>query len=237
MENENKNPEFNAEQPEGAAAVESTKAPDTESETGNDTQGPADTPGDDKGCEAVTVVIIARNEQYAELMARSVKKNLIGANVDIHVVSGANLCNTDVATLLQHLPHVETERIILMTDGMIVLNPVTIYEVGVHKTGTMAEMLPSLMHKSVLEELLPEMQEYRPYANIAATYLAAVLPDVNPVTLRKWSEESWLLPLTSKNPPIQAIEQWAKTQCFMYVSPDSWTPDVVAFLNDRFSEA
>lgn len=242
-EDESKNAQTAAEQPENTQPVETAETPDTIAQTGDAVERPDNTPRDDKGCEAVTVVIIARDEKHGELMARSVKANLIGADADIHLVTDEHLKDTDAETLLAHLPYVETERLILMTDGMVILNPVTIYEIGCRR-GELTEKgvtvgenhTPKLMHKSVLEKMLPEM--IANYANFdpLLEYDEYARSQVAPVIMRPWNQDNWLLPVISKNPPLEALQKWAKTQRFAWIAPHSWTDTVVGFLEDRFAE-
>lgn len=69
-EDENKNTEAAAEQPETLESVETVETPDTESAPGDDVQGPSDS----EGCESVTVVIIAHDERQGNLIGLSVKR-------------------------------------------------------------------------------------------------------------------------------------------------------------------
>lgn len=245
-ENENKTTQAAAaaaEQPENTLSVETAETPDTTAGTGDAVERPADAPRDGKGCEAVTVVIIARDAKHGELMARSVKANLIGADADIHLVTDEHLKDTDAETLLAHLPHVETERLILMTEGMVILNPVTICEIGCRR-GELTEKgvtigenhTPKLMHKSVLEKMLPEMIATYAHFDVLLEYDEYARPQVTPVIMRPWSQDNWLLPVVSKNPPLEALEKWAKTQRFAWIAPQSWTDTVVKFLEERFGE-
>jgi len=215
-------------QPENTKSVEATTALATDESS----SGTA-TPSDGEGCESVTVIIIARNEKHGELMLRSVKKNLIGVDADVHLVTGDNVKNTDVETLLAQMPEVKTERIVLMTEGVFILNPSTIFDIGARKTP--AANMPALMYKSVLEPLLKQMKEELPYADVADTY-ARVTPEVTPAIIGNWRKDPWLLPVISKNPPREALEEYGAWKKFMHVSPDSWSPDLVKFLENRFPE-
>ena len=242
-EDESKNAQTAAEQPENTQSVETAETPDTIAQAGDAVERPDDTPRDGKGCESVTVVIIARDEKHGELMARSVKANLIGADADIHLVTDEHLKDTDAETLLAHLPYVETERLILMTDGMVILNPVTIYEIGCRR-GELTEKgvtigenhTPKLMHKSVLEKMLPEMIANYAGFDPLLEYDEYARPQVAPVIMHPWNQDNWLLPVISKNPPLEALQKWAKTQRFAWIAPQSWTDTVVGFLEDRFAE-
>ena len=228
MENESKTTAA-AEQPEGTQSVEAAQAPDAT--TGAELER-SDNPSDGEGCEAVTVIIVCRNPKQGELMARSVMKNLVGADIDIHLVSEENLRDTLQETLLEHLPHVHTERIILMTDGMLILNPVTIHDIGVKKNVT--NLLPALMHKSALEGLLNDLKENMPYADVVEAYNGSVIPEVKPIVLRNWREENWLVPIGSVNPPIGEIRKWSETQKFIHVAPQSWSEELVQFFEEHF---
>lgn len=213
-----------------AAAAAAAEQPDNGRVDVEETSAPRD----GEGRESVTVVVIAYDDKHGYLMARSAKNNLIGVDADIHLVTDVNLKDTEVETLLAHLPYVKTERIILMTDGMMILNPVTICEVGIRKS--LQTHLPMLMHKSVLEPLLTEMRENMPHADVMDTYSRCVNTEVAPLKMERWDQDNWLLPVVSKNPPLEALEKWSKTQRFAWISPQSWTDTVVKFLEDRFPE-
>lgn len=230
-EDENKNSAAVKEQPENTESMETSKAPDSQS--GTIVEGPSDTPADGEGCESVTIVIIAHDEKRGELMARSVKKNLVGVDAYVHLVTGENVKDTYVETLAEHLKFVNTERIILMTDGMFILNPVTIHNIGVRKSP--ATNMPVLMYKSVLEPLLKEMVADIPYADVADTY-AEASTEVAPIIVGDWKTDPWLLPLISKNPSIEAVGKFAKWKMFMHVGPESWSDDLLKFLEERFPE-
>lgn len=202
------------------------------------------TPADGEGCEGVTVVIIARDEHHGELMALSVKKNLTGVDADIQVVTGENLKDTAIDTLLEHLPHVGTERIILMTDGMVILNPVVLGDIACPKAIKSGDSLefntltPVLMHKSALQPLLCSLKEQdKPYADIVNAYFYGCMPDgYQPLVLRMWREENWLMLVTSKNPDINALRTWGDKQKFAYIGPESWVDSVIGFLKEKIGE-
>lgn len=207
-----------------------------------------DTPRDGKGCESVTVVIIAHNENSDGLIGRLVKKNLVGVDADIHLVSGEHLMDTDIETLLEHLPLVKTERIILMTESMAILNPVTIYDIGVRKAlplgiGDDGQQLldfnthmPVLMHKSVLEPMLQELKENSPHADLFDSYGRKVMPEVRPVVIGDWRTDPWLLPVVTKDPPAKALEDFGRWKKFLYVAEPDWPQTVVEFIEARLPE-
>lgn len=241
-ENESKKAEAPKEQPESTQPLESAAAADTTTEAGTNVDRPEDAPADGAGFEGVTVVIITADEGRGALMARSVKQNLKGVDADIHVVSGENLRDTLPETLLAHLPHCKSERIVLMTDGMMLLNPVTLADIAVIKGKCVGEIvdydlrMPVMQHRSVLEEFLPEMMAEYPHGNLVSFYFEAVHGDIRPIDPCEWNKSCWLLPVISQNPPIDVVEKWAVTQKFLYVSQQSWSDDLVKFLDERFGE-
>ena len=222
-------------------SVETPETPDTQSETRTEVERPADTPTDGEGCEGVTVIIAAI--AYGALMAQSVKKNLTGVDADIHLVTEENLRDTLVETLTEHMPHVKTERIILMTDGMMILNPVTLGDIACVKAKKVGEVLnfstntPVLMHKSALSALLSEAAESGlDHIDVIDSYFKGTLHEgFSPVILGEWKSDPWLLPAVTKNPSIEAVGKYAKWKKFMHISPDSWSDDLVKYLEDRFS--
>lgn len=222
-------------------SVETPETPDTQSETRTEVERPTDTPTDGEGCEGVTVIITAIT--YGALMAQSVKKNLTGVDADIHLVTEENLRDTLVETLTEHMPHVKTERIILMTDGMMILNPVTLGDIACVKAKKVGEVLnfstntPVLMHKSALSALLSEAAESGlDHIDVIDSYFKGTLHEgFSPVILGEWKSDPWLLPAVTKNPSIEAVGKYAKWKKFMHISPDSWSDDLVKYLEDRFS--
>lgn len=241
-ENESKIPKAAAEQSENTQSMGAAQAPDTQSEAGDAVQGP-EAPRDGEGCEAVTVVIVETCEQYALMAARSVRKNLVGADVLV-----LRLCVDPQMTLIEALHRLitegtESERIILMTDQMLLLNPVTIHEIGcrrgvlTEKGVTVGEMrTPKLMYRSVLLRMLPFLKENYPHASVFLEYDDYARPQVIPVIMRPWNQDNWLLPVISAAPDPKLLRQWAQTQRFMYIEQRVWPKAVIEFLEERFPE-
>ena len=240
-EDESKNtPTATEEQPENAQSVATVAAPDDTTPSGGEVERPDD-PRDGEGCEAVTVVIVETSEPHALMAARSVKQNLVGADVLV-----ARLAVDPQMTLIEALLRFVTEvtsseRIILMTDSMLLLNPTTIHEIGCRR-GVLTdkgvalgeERTPKLMYRSVLLRLLPYLKDNYPHASIFLEYDQFARPEVMPLLMRPWNQDNWLLPVVSKNPPLEALQKWAKTQRFAWIAPQSWTDTVVKFLEERF---
>lgn len=229
-------------QPENSQPMEIVETSDAAS--GATVEGPGDEqPRDSEGCEAVTVVIVESNEQHAMTAARSVKQNLVGA--DALVVR----LNVDPQTTLIEAmePFINdtsaAERIILMTDSMILLNPTTVFELGCRRSMLTEKGVeigelrtPHLMHRSVLLRLLPYLKNEFPHANLMLEYDNYARPEVMPVIMRHWSQDNWLLPIVSSSPNPEAIRKWAATQRFMFIENREWPKEVVRFLEERFPE-
>jgi len=222
-----------AEQPE--AEQPATEQPEAEQPTDN-------APADGKGCEAVTVVIVATDENRGAIIGNSVQKNLVGVDADIHLVTGEHLRDTLQETLLEHLSHIKTERIILVTDGMLFLNPVTLGDVAVIKALEIGDALnyntklPVLMHKSVLESLLKEAKTSGlDHIDVVDAYFKGTVPEgFRPLLLGKWETDPWLLPVISENPSVEAISKYAQWKKFAHIGPNSWSDDVLNFFVERF---
>ena len=240
-ENETKETQTSQEQSENTQPVETAPAVDTNPEAGADVDRPEDTPADGAGFEGVTVVIIETNEQHALLAAESVKKNLKG--VDCLVVRLALGELTLPQALLRFINEASSaERIVLITDQMLLLNPVTLADIAVIKgkyTGEAVDYeqrMPVMLHRSVLQDFLPAMIAEYPHGNLVSLYFEAVHGDIRPIDPGEWNKSCWLLPVISKNPPVDVVAKWAETQKFLYVSQQSWSDDLVKFLDERFGE-
>lgn len=239
--NEKQNSEAPQEQPESAQPMESAAAVDTTTEAGADVDRPEDAPADGKGFEGVTVVIIETNEQRALLAAESVKKNLRGVDCLVVRLELGELSLPEV--LLRFINEASSaERIVLMTDGMLLLNPVTLADIAVIKgrrgDGILnyEQRMPVMLYRSVLKDFLPAMIAQNPKANLISLYFGGVYGDIHPIDTVTWNASCWLLPVVSRNPNIKVVEKWAETQKFLYVSEQSWSDDLVKFLEERFTE-
>lgn len=205
-----------------------------------ETSAVTETPTDSKGCEAVTVIVI-ESEDFAvgaAIAVRSVKQNLKGVDADIQVVKG----DLNVETLKSSLDFVQTERIILMTANMIILNPVLLSDIALVKAKKMGNTItantgmPVMVHKSALDALLKEAEEAnQPHIDILDTYFPGTVPTgFIPFILGDWNKDPFVLPVVSKNPSIEAVSKFAEWKKFMHIDPDSWSEDLKAYLENRF---
>jgi len=242
--NESKNP-ATEEQAANVQSVESTvENPVDIPDAGEAVARPGDDDTDDgEGFEAVTVVIVSQDPDTGGLAAESIKANLYGANADIHLVTGENLRETLAKTLIEHLPHVKTERIVLMTDGMVVLSPITLGDISCIKAMqgkqglTYNTRTPLLLHKSVFADVLNAIEVSGDPLDPIDTYFKSILPDnFYPVMLKDWREDPWLLPVISKNPPIAEVRKWAAVRKFGHISSQSWSAEIKAFIEEMSVE-
>lgn len=198
----------------------------------------APAPHDGEGCEAVTILIAATHvgrPEYARTAACSVRQNLVGADALV-LIMAHDPETTMVAALRRQLDAVPTERIILMTDNMLILNPTTIYELGCRRAIVAIDKVPTpmLMHKSALAPLLDYMLAELPYADVMLEYDRRVRSAILPVLTRPWNADNWLLPVVSDSPAPDVLRKWAATQRFLFINRPTWPPTVKQFLDENF---
>ena len=216
------------------------ETPDTTPGTPDSSLEAAPPPADGEGCESVTVIVAQTHQdhpEYASTVARSMKQNLIGADALVLIMA----CNpemTMVETLQRMLEMVGTERIVLATDDMVILNPTTIYELGCRRAISSTDKVPTpmLMHKSALAPLLDYMKAELPYADVMLEYDRRVRSAVLPAATHPWNKDNWLLPVVTENPSPEVLRQWAATQRFLFINRPKWPQSVVKFLDERFPE-
>lgn len=190
---------------------------------------------DAEGMEAVTVIILSADEQYVALAEASLKKYLMGVSATTVSATADDLRNSDMETLRVLLERVRTERVVVMHEGQLLLNPVTLYDCA-QLTDLPEGRKPQMYHKSVLLPTLEHLMHEPDGSGLCATYAASVLPGVAPVPAGGWRESVWVLPIISERPPVAAIAEYAPGKKFAWVSPKSWTPEVVEYFKNRFVE-
>jgi hypothetical protein len=247
-----------AEQPENTQSVETVETPDTQSTSGEDLERPdtqstsgedlerPDPPRDGEGCEAVTVIVAetsADHPEYAKIVARSVKANLVGADALVLIMAFSPEMTLAQALLRVLNEAMSTERIVLMTDHMVLLNPTTLCELGCRrgvltsKGVTVGEcQTPKLMYRSVLLKMLPEFIETYASFDVFLEYDEYARPNVMPVIMRPWNQDNWVMLVASDNPKPELLSQWAATQRFMSIIRPEWPRSVVRLLQERFPE-
>lgn len=248
--NEPKNSKAVTKQSKNTPPVAVAEAPDTKSEAGTEVEG-TDNPRDGEGCEAVTVAIIETRHDdasLARLAARTVKKNLMGVDAEVVILPANASGETILQTIEQFIHKTTTERIVVMTDSMAILNPVTLHDIAIPKANRRGTEdgkpvydfgsvnAPVMYHRSVLKELLPHLIQERPYASLPDEYFPLAYPEVQPVTIRRWNEDPFVLPVVSKNPPKESIESFAAWKKFLYVSAEKWPSSLLQFMEEKFPE-
>ena len=237
------NYENNNEVAASSVRVADAETPDATADAGTTLAGP---PADGEGCQGVTVIVAETtpgHPEYAQLAARSVKANLVGVDALVEIM-GYDPQQTLAGTLLQMFTEkMTTERIVLMTDHMVLLNPTSLFELGCRrgwltpKGITVGEnSTPKLMYRSVLLKMLPEMMKTYAAFDVLLEYDNYARPQVMPVIMRQWNQDNWLLPVASERPNPDSLKQWAGTQRFLVIQRVDWPQSVVEFIENRFPE-
>lgn len=209
--------------------TETLAAPAADAQPVADVQPAADEPRDAEGMEAVTVLVMAADPEHTPLTVAGVRKFLKGVHAEVLTIAPEQRGDTDIETLRRVLPMVQTERVVVIGDGQLLLQPVTLYDCA--QLTTLYGRKPQMYHKSVLLPLLEELATDKPYADVAAEYFARVLHGVTPLPVGDWRTDPWLLPVVSEQPSVHVIGQYLSRKKFAAVSPQSWTSDVLAFFS------
>ena len=200
-------------------------------------------PSDAPGLESVTVLIIGHHEPIARLSMQSVAKNLIGVDADIRLVR-----ETDghIVDLLQEvLETVSTERVVLMSEQQMILNPVTLADIACVKSIRNRRPYynvptPVMVYKSLLLQMLSEINkdddESKVLGCLEHIYFQRTMPEgFRPIVIGDWRADPWHLPVISENPKIDVLDkycQWKKFGSFTYKSLGS---AVMQYLKKRFA--
>ena len=237
-EDESKTTTAAAEQPETAQPVENVEASDTGTAPGGQLERP-DEPRDGEGCEAVTVCVVQTSQEDQkplELCLRSLEKNLREADAKVEVLVVADGTTLE-EVLRERLDAIGTERIVLMTDRMAILNPVTLADIAVVKADARRRFspgMPAMMRKSVLLRFLGWKQDNLPYMSLVDAYMANVEKDIRPLPVGDWTTDPWVLPVVSGNPSEKVLREYAAFKRFLCVRSEVYPQSVKHFLEERF---
>lgn len=194
-------------------------------------------PADDSGCQAVAVLMAASDDVRTQLAVDSVKHNLCDADavlVTFRQEEGESLGAALVSVLQSDdaLP----ERMVLMTDQMLLLNPVTLADVACMKAS--GGRLPFGFYRSAMVKLLTQcggVSTLDTVDGLQERYIQYAMPQgYRPIELGDWRTDPWLLPVVSRNPDADKIDRLAEWKKMAWVSPLSWTDAVVETLQLRF---
>ena len=248
-------------------------APDAGGEIAVADDGPIDE-NQDPTFVPVTVLVVATSAANNYLLLRHclrpLQKNLRGVDAQVKVVGAERPdwldCESwlsDAAGEFNHLnelvaralPHVETNRVILMTDRMLLARPVTLADIALMKAlpeggdlptlKVLAELLeteparlwnyqthmPLYAFRKPLLSLLRTLSEighedlHLPTAYNNAIYSSGMLP-----TLLDWATDQWLLPVVSAHPSMERMKAFLVKKKFIWISPNSEGAEVVALL-------
>lgn len=262
QENETVQQPAKAEEPAEAAAGEIDPADD----------GPIDE-NQDPTFVPVTVLVVATSVANNYLLLRhclrSLRKNLRGVDAQVKVIGcerpdwlDCDSWLSDAAGGFYHLnelvaralPFVETNRVILMTDRMLLARPVSLADIALLKAMPEGNDLPTM---KVLAELTkddprwlwnyqtnmplyafrhPLMGVLRYLTDIGhedlhlpTVYNNMLFSDLQP-TLLDWATDGWLLPVVSAHPSMERMKAFLVKKKFIWISPNSEGAEVVALL-------
>lgn len=217
----------------------------------------------------VVVTSVANNYLLLRHCLRSLRKNLRGVDAQVKVVGAERPdwidCDswlTDAAGEFNHLnelvaralPFVETNRVILMTDRMLLARPVSLADIALLKALPEGNDLPTLKvlaeqtkddprwlwnyltHMPFYAFRKPLMAVLRYLTEIGhedlhlpTVYNNLLYSDLQP-TLLDWRTDSWLLPVVSAHPSMERMKSFLVKKKFIWISPNSEGAEVVALL-------
>lgn len=248
-----------AEEPAEAAAGEIDPADD----------GPIDEHADPT-LVPVTVLVVSISPANDFLLLRhclrSLQKNLRGVKAEVKVIGCERPswidCDTWLGTfngvinacIMSAAISIKTERIIIMTDRMLLARPVSLADIALLKAMPEGNDLPTM---KVLAELTkddprwlwnyqtnmplyafrhPLMGVLRYLTDIGhedlhlpTVYNNMLFSDMLP-TLLDWATDGWLLPVVSAHPSMERMKAFLVKKKFIWISPNSEGAEVVALL-------
>lgn len=243
--NETKTAAAAEEQHKDAPAVETVETPDTTTQDEANVAGPevadtsaqTDAPRDFDGGEAVTVIIVCTiddDERPLQIAQESLARYLRGVDADVRVMKpdeGEAL----EQKLLDALDSIQTDRIVLMTDRMALLNPLSLAEIAVRKQDDCVVFMPAMMRKSVLIHFLGWKMEKLPDMPLAQAYAKSVDSDILPMLIGNWREDPWMLPVVTDNPSEQVLSEYSARKRFLCVKSARYPESVIAFMKKRLN--
>ena len=200
---------------------------------------------------------------------RSLEKNLRGVNANVKVVGkekpqwlddnswldvadDADTQNWN-AIIMRAATLVEEERIVIMSDRMSLLRPVTLADIALLKAevganGNQTVLLlrdwqgskvkvhnyrtnmPAMFFKSALIPVLDFVMNSKGVADfdLPTAYFNLIYSELMPVLL-EWTTDSWLLPIISENPDMERVRTYWMKKKFVYFS-DRYGKDIIAWL-------
>lgn len=214
----------------------------------------------------VTVTSPANDFLLLRHCLRSLRKNLRGVKAEVKAIGSERPswidCDTWLGTVMGDLNAcimtaaicVKTERVIMMTDRMHLLRPVSLADIAllkalpegsynktvdwlVEKQGTTKHQvwnydthMPLYVFRSQLEKIAGFMAEENAFTeDLPTIYNNLLYPDMQP-TLLDWSTDSWLLPVVSAHPSMERMKSYLTKKKFIWISPNSEGAEVVALL-------
>lgn len=224
---------------------------------------------DDPTQEAVTVIVLLTRPQDDALLLRhslrSIEKNLRGVAADVRVVgkqrpewlaeeawlmSDDPLLNLRVKDVL---PLVKTERVVVMTDRMFLIRPVSLADIAVRKAdlsqtettkmlieqqGTTKHevfnfdtLMPVLLCATPLRQILDYLTNEVKVEDfdLPTVYFNLLAPELRPLIV-DWRNDDWLLPVVSSSPNKERINRLLARKKFLYFYPQAEGEAMVSLL-------
>lgn len=222
---------------------------------------------DDPSLVSVTVIVVATapaNDYFLlRQCLRSLNKNLRGVDAQVKVIGNERPgwidCDTFLLSpssilpppstinnaILETLKLIDTARIIILSDRMMLLRPVSIADIALlkalpenegNKTVTLlAERLnkdkrrlwnyqnnmPFYAFTDTLEKLLRYLEEQKMLElHLPTAYNNLLYEELQP-TLLDWKTDGWLLPVVTEQPSMDAVKKFLPKKKFLFVSEKS----------------
>jgi hypothetical protein len=154
-------------------------------------------------------------------------------------IGGGEANDSKAVIILNALEGIKTERVILMDDHTMLLNPVSMADIAILKANPDAvsdkvtailrneyglerienydTRTPLYAFRSQLKTLLTFAIDRLKDVDIPTLYNNFMFKDLKPLLLN-WRRDDWLLPVISAKPQKEVVMQYAKNKKFMYVA-------------------
>ena len=218
----------------------------------------------------VTVLVVITSPANDFLLLRhclrSLRKNLRGVKAEVKVIGSERPswidCDTWLVTVKGELNacimsaaiSIKTERIIVMTDRMLLARPVSLADIALlkampeansnktvdwlieqqgttkHQVWNYDTHMPLYVFRTQLAHVACFMDENDAFTeDLPTLYNNLLFPDLQP-TLLDWATDGWLLPVVSAHPSMERMKAFLVKKKFIWISPNSEGAEVVALL-------
>ncbi|MBR7043417.1 MAG: hypothetical protein IKI18_04495 [Prevotella sp.] len=213
----------------------------------------------------------AQNGHLLRYVLRSVARNLCGVDCELRVVgtekpewlreeSWLQAEGEGIEVVKNAIAAVETERVVLMTDRMVLLRPVLLSDIEVLKAAPLGHkptptmewliaqqgttkhqvfdfdtLMPVLVWKKQVLALIETLPAEAKDLDIATIYFNFLMAGMLPIFI-DWRTDGWLLPLVSDNPNMERVHQLLDKKKFLHVARNSESDGVMQLLKFRLPD-